>query len=408
MLSQRGVFLFSVALAFLTLFSGAVSAIDAELSDSGTTGTVSVTSASNLYGYEIKMYYTGSVGSATFDGFLGDTTSGTYTRGDYVYVYESKTDGTSSGVTGSGDLFDLTHSGTLQLCRLIAVYGDGTDETVTHDCGPEDSGGGGGSSGGSSGGGGGSVSTGSALTLSANEVNVNAVYQKSKDTTIKLTNPGTTSLTLKVVVTGTLKDHISFPTTITLSPGETRDFTFTIDSSDRRISGTISFVTSSGAELGAVSVAVSVKSPNFLFDTSLAIADRFKQIAEGRKLSFQVNLLEVGVVNQQVDVVATYTVEDFAGNTYLEDSETFSVEHEKEFTKQLATQDLPPGKYVLELEVVYPGAFATSSTQFEVIPAQPVNWTLVGIAAGVGLLAVIVVIWAFRRPAGKLNVKRKK
>ena len=51
----------------------------------------------------------------------------------------------------------------------------------------------------------------------------------------------------------------------------------------------------------------------------------------------------------------------------MQESETFSVLGEKKYSKEFATQQLLPGKYVLSLEIVYPGAFAISSAQFQVV-----------------------------------------
>jgi hypothetical protein len=76
-----------------------VSAIGVSQDDvSATLAQLSVSSASNLYGYEVNFSYSGSVSDVTFSGFLGGTTSSGYlTRRGYLYVYESKLDNTQTG-----------------------------------------------------------------------------------------------------------------------------------------------------------------------------------------------------------------------------------------------------------------------------------------------------------------------
>jgi hypothetical protein len=420
MLSRRGVLVIALLSLFIIGASAFGSAIGASLTNvNDTFVTASISGATNLYAYEIKLYSAGSVGSTSFFNFLGSgTSSGTSKRGSYVYVYESKLDNTLTGVSGSGDVFNISHSGDLELCRLVVVYADGTNESVSYTCntsnatsGGGDTGGGSGSggSGGGGGGGGGAVAS-SPVTFSTKEINTKTIYQKSADNPIKLTNTGTTPITITISATGELKDHAKFLSTITLAPGETKDFVISVDGNKKgTITGTLVFTSSTGQVLGEVSAEINIASANFLFDSSLAIADRFKHLSEGKKLTFQVNLAEVGVQKDKVDVVATYTVKDFGGNSFLEESETLSVQGQKEYTKQLATQHLPPGKYVLGLELVYPGAFATSSAQFEIVPKQPLNMLLiVGVSVFVLVIGGAVVFWASRRRANLLSQLTKK
>ena len=97
----------------------------------------------------------------------------------------------------------------------------------------------------------------------------------------------------------------------------------------------------------------------------LSIGSLYKNIKSGEKLSAQINLKEVAA-SEKVDVVATYVVKDFSGKQYLEESETFFVKGDRDYVKEFDTSNLGPGKYILGLEVFYPGAFATSSSQFNV------------------------------------------
>jgi len=137
---------------------------------------------------------------------------------------------------------------------------------------------------------------------------------------------------------------------------------------------------------------VNVLSEGFLFDSTISLSRRYQTIKLGELLRAQFNLAQVGLPGEQVDVVAVYTIRDFEGNNYFEEKETFAVLGSKEYVKEFFTNNLPIGKYVLGLELVYPGAFASASAQFEVIakrklPADLMNFIFILI------LAVLVVLW---------------
>ena len=64
---------------------------------------------------------------------------------------------------------------------------------------------------------------------------------------------------------------------------------------------------------------------------------------------------------------------------------------------------MPAGKYVLGLEIEYPGAFATSSAQFEVLEMEPLLSTkdsLVYTILTIGiifLVILIIIVWVMKR-----------
>lgn len=386
MLLKRRGFLFVV----LFLFSLA-GVLAASVSMSG--NSASISNAVDLYAYEIKMTYTGGTPTgATFDGFLGaGTSSGTNTRGDYFYVYESKLDNTQIGVSGSGDLFDVTTSGTTTLYSVLLIDSEGGETTLTYYCGDGtcDSGIGettstcsadcpstGGTTSGGGGGSGGSTTQtllpaglASDFTISQNKLNINVVLEETAERTITITNRGSQAAELKVVLEGF--DGFAFvsPVSFTLSPWQQKNVVLKIEAGEKGlIAGKIVFVSGENI-VGETTVIVNVMSENFLFDSTISLPRQYRTISVGETISAQIDLQQVGP-QEKVDVVANYIIKDFSGNNYLEDSETFYVLGEKTFTKEFYTADLPPGKYVLALEIVYPGAFATSSVQFEVLQKE--------------------------------------
>jgi len=165
------------------------------------------------------------------------------------------------------------------------------------------------------------------------------------------------------------------PSSFYLAPGEQKTIKLNIVVGERGlIAGKIRF--KSGADIVAESTTlVNIMSENFLFDSSISLAKKQRTILSGETLAAQIDIEQVGP-QEKIDVVANYIIKDFAGNSYLEDSETFYVLGSKTFSKEFHTEALPPGKYVLGLEIVYPGAFATSSVQFEVLEKSPASQNL--------------------------------
>jgi len=413
----------------LFVFSlGVVSATGVTLSGD----TVGVSSASNLYAYEIKMKYTGTPTGATFDGFLGaGTSSGYNVRGGYLYVYESKLDAAKIGVSGSNDLFDVAPTGSITMVdsalfidntgaeESVTYCGDGTcssalgetTSTCSADCPTATvTPAGGGSSGGS-----GSTTTPIQLSplpdlvVVPEELNINAISEESVERKVTIINSRTEGINLEIVLEGFGEAATASPSSVYLAPGEQKEITLRINVAEKGLmTGKVRF--KSGTSIVAEStVVVNVMSENFLFDSSISLLRQYRVISFGKNLIAQIDLQQVGP-QEKVDVVASYIVKDFAGNSYLEDSETFYVLGDKSFTKEFHTADLVPGKYVLGLEIVYPGAFATSSVQFEVVEKKDLVSSLIGgdmiIIAGL-VAGILVIVLAIVRVVRRGKKRRK-
>ncbi|MEK6898731.1 MAG: hypothetical protein AABW79_01405 [Nanoarchaeota archaeon] len=397
-------FIFS-ALAFgifSLLFLPGVFAIGASLSDSGTFAETSVSSASNLYAYEINFDYSGSYSSPTFAGFLGSGTStGSSARSGILSVYESKLDSTQAGVSGSGLLFNMTHSGDLELRYALFVYANGNEEYVYYN-----------NTGGSSGSttttsGSGSSSTNDeviapntldveqiSLTADTEELSINSIVGQENVRSFRVLFEGGEAITLEISTEG-LEDYITIPSVMTFQPGQERLVAFEIAPVfNGLLTGKIIF-SYNGESVLEVPVVLNVRSENFLFDTTIALSDFDRQVTAGQRLIAQVDLKEVSQ-GDKVDIIATYYVKDYSGNVYFEDSETFFVLGEKSYTKEIITDNLPPGKYIFGLEIVYPGAFATSSAYFEV--KEPFSFinnptAVIVLIVAIGAIAVLVVLY---------------
>jgi hypothetical protein len=414
---KKGV-MFGVLLA-LVFVLGIVSVQGASVSVSDFNSTmkiVSISNADNLYAYEVTLTYTGNAPSqySSSNGFLGAGTSfgGKDNTGTYT-VYESRLDNTKTGVSGSGSLFNITFDpdGSLTLNDALFVGNAGGEEEVSYSSSSSSDttsttttspGGGGGSS---------------AVTIPVEEVSIDITPEaisvdvlegETQRVGITFKNNVDKTYTLTLEQEG-LDEVLNIPNQVILNPG--KEYTINADffGATKKLT-TGSIVVKSGEDVVTrIPVVVNIRSENFLFDASIALGNQFSKRFSGDKITAQIDLKEVRAL-EKVDVVATYVIKDFQGNIYLEESETFFVEGTREFFRDFETSGLKPGRYVLGLEIVYPGAFATSSAQFEVqgnafsgFGDIGIYWYIVG---GIAVLVVVlVVVWALR---GKSKIKRKR
>jgi hypothetical protein len=126
-----------------------------------TYATVKITNASNLYAYEINLDYSGSIINSTPSGFL--VRAGTSemicddncSNGDSVYgmahqssdmpntysFYGSRLDNTATGLNGDGELFNVTHSGSVTLRYALFIDNQANEEYVYYNSSAQNQGG---------------------------------------------------------------------------------------------------------------------------------------------------------------------------------------------------------------------------------------------------------------------------
>jgi len=152
---------------------------------------------------------------------------------------------------------------------------------------------------------------------------------------------------------------------ITIGPGESGDIEFTINAPEKVGIYTGKIIVSSGSTTKEILVVVNVRTDKSLFDVSIKIPKKLKSIRPGSNLEAQIDLLQAGI-KEKMDVVLNYIIKDFTGVVYVEEVESIMVYDQKSFTRSFHTEDLPPGNYVLGLELIYPGGVAVASSQFKV------------------------------------------
>jgi hypothetical protein len=160
-----------------------------------------------------------------------------------------------------------------------------------------------------------------------------------------------------------------------------------------------------------IEVKITVTDQELWFDAEVAIPWDYKIIGEGSSLPVQLNLLPVGL-EQGFDVEAIYTIKDFDGRLWLDESKMFFVNDSYTEKIDFATGNLPDGQYVLELELIYPGGVATSRSSFEVRGAVEgllplTSNRLIYLIFGMGILVLIIASILVIRSYKKIRKHKK-
>lgn len=282
----------------------------------------------------------------------------------------------------------------------IVDTGEGCDDgnTVSGDgcsssCQIEDLGGGGG-------GGGGGITK--KLTVSPEEFTVIMAVNTTQQQTITVTNAGTTSAT--ITVSASMFDLNSNPVDMILI--NTTAFTLQKGAS-KQIKVIFAATEDTGIFTGSIMIgnveipiSINVKSKLLLFDSNIVVLNKDYKVVKGDELKTRVNLIPLGD-QERLDVTLDYTIRDYTGKVYITKKETLLIEERINFDREFDTGSLPIGRYVVGLELRYPGGIAPSSAHFEVVSKAPVTfgtfviWLIVMII--LVLMAIIIIIIYKRR-----------
>lgn len=406
--------LFALVVGVILLCSGVYATPTASVSSINSTfATVYLRNVQNLYGYEVSFDYSGGAGTTGVQQYsiFGTGSSATYgsnLKGSIFSVYGSKLNGNGTGISNNGDTpsFNVTHTnGDISPRYVLFVYNDTTEEYVFFNVTATVPGSTASSSSSSGGGGGGSsepIATTSdevKLKISDDSLNFNLIAGQEGKKEITLSNTGNVAIDVLINSVG-LEGLIPSNFSIYLSPGEERTFEIPVSATTKGLlTGKLIFLFK-GKQIAELPVVINVKSDNFLFDSSVTVSDEYRKIYSGQVLRAQVYLKEV-ISKEKVDVVVNYVIKDFSGKEYLQDSETFFVQDSKSFVKDFSTKDLPPGKYIVGIDITYPGAFATSSAQFEIASRLPDMQNVIVVVLIVAIVLIaLAIIWFARRKTG--------
>jgi hypothetical protein len=226
-----------------------------------------------------------------------------------------------------------------------------------------------------------------------------------------LENIGDSSLSIKIKSTN-LNDMIHFSETeIILGAGEMKEIDLTIIPVKEVGTYVGKIVLSTQYQETQIPVSITIKSEKSLFDVLVKLKDD-QTIFVGEKLNSQVYLLQAGL-QQKEDVTLNYEIKDFEGNVYMRESETIMVYKEKEFIKKFATENLPVGDYVLNVQVIYSGGIAPASAHFQIQESVLVKhsefwaYILVLIAFAIIIFLIVLIIRYKKAIHYHRNIKKR-
>lgn len=239
------------------------------------------------------------------------------------------------------------------------------------------------------------------INVTPTEFNINLVVNTTTERTIRVTNLGTSSLT--VSVTSNLGNHVILGnTSLTIPAGQSADLKviFVALSEPGIFTGTINI----GGR--TVLVALNVKTKFLLFDSNIIVLNKNYQVSQGDELKTRVTIIPLGDP-ERLDVGLFFTIRDYSGKIYLTKSETMLVKELTELDRNFDTGALPLGKYVVGLELRYPNGVAPSSAHFEVIEKRTLIGRMILYLISLILLILIIIllilIWRRRKKKEEEN-----
>lgn len=400
MIGKKEVIVFLIGFAFFIMDLHSVSSVSVSLTSLNSTLTqVRIDDAVNLYGYEVNMLYSNTIDNVRQYNFLtlvsGDSTYGYSTRDSILSVYGSRLDAQKQGVSGSGNLFNITHSdGTLSLSSVLFIFNDSTEQEIFY--------GGDSGSSGSSESEDESVQSDSTVVFDKERFNVNVKQGESKRENLTIENLGDNTAVLDFGISLLANYILLDKESLSISPGgrETLylDFFTSTSSSPGVYTGKL-LVYKGIALINSVNIIFEVEERLPLFDIS-SIIDANEYLM-GDSLATRITMINIGDL-EKADVVLRYSIKDFDGNEYLLREETVGVEGTLEITRIFAIPSfLSYGDYVFatKLTTVKGGQIATSANPFSIVEGSRFDFFELRyylIAGAVFVLLILIGIISYR------------
>ncbi len=240
------------------------------------------------------------------------------------------------------------------------------------------------------------------IAVEPTEINLDMAINTAIDKVIKVTNLGTSQVTVSISQTGLTNMVILGNTSLILAGGETKDLSVRFvapDTADNYVGKII---------IGnkQVSVALNVKTKLLLFDSNIVVLNRDYKVAQESDLMTRVTLVPMGDPDR-LDVTLNYVIKDYGGEIFLTKSETVLVEKTINFRRNFGTGNLPLGKYIVGLELIYPGGVAPSSAHFEIVQKSATDFLgslIFFLIVAILILAIFIIFLIIRRQRKKEQV----
>ncbi|MBL7087031.1 MAG: hypothetical protein ISS28_08080 [Candidatus Cloacimonetes bacterium] len=200
------------------------------------------------------------------------------------------------------------------------------------------------------------------IALNPTEFNIYMEINTNVEKVIRVTNLGTSTVTVSVTQQSLDNNVILGNTSLTISAGQTveLDVVFVALSEPGIYTGRIII----GGKV--VLVTLNVRTELLLFDSNIVVLNEDYKVRQGEQLKTLVTLIPMGDP-ARLDVTLDFVIKDYANRIYLTRSETLLVNEQVQLRRNFDTGNLPTGDYIVGLELVYPGGVAPSSAHFIVI-----------------------------------------
>lgn len=160
----------------------------------------------------------------------------------------------------------------------------------------------------------------------------------------------------------------------------------------------------SGSATKNIPVILEIESKKILFDVTLDIPPKYKEVYAGEDLLLQLTIFNLGDLGK-TDVFITYLIKDFEGKTILTQEDIISVETQASLSRTIKLpSDLAPGDYVAGVQAKYDDLVGTSSDIFRIKARESILYKyLPYILFFLILLIIIIIIIIFKRAHRKLE-----
>jgi len=223
-------------------------------------------------------------------------------------------------------------------------------------------------------------------------------------TSFKITNP--TSSPINFNLNSTLNDLIIFSEDkFSIGAGETKEifitFYTTSDTEPGVYTGNI-FI--SYGKVKKIPVIIEVESKKIIFDVTLDIPSRYRELFAGDDLLLQLTLFNLGEVGR-VDVSVDYLIKDFDGEIIFSQEDTVAVETQASLSRIIKLPSkMKAGDYVAIAQIRYGNTVGTSSNVFTI---KESNFILLYksyfITIVLAIIVIGIIIFVLRRESKNLG-----
>lgn len=264
----------------------------------------------------------------------------------------------------------------------------------------------------SGGGGGATPVTKKDFSISTDLIKVLLKKGESFKTSIVVKNTEKSSQNFEFLLSPSLEEFVSVSETgFTLQGGEEKIVYLNFISSEKTEPGVYTGLLKikTADKTKEVSIIDTIKSYKVLFDISLDIPSKYKELLAGEELLLQTSLFNLGDLGK-TDVKIEYIIKDFEGNILLEESEVVGVETQVSFSKMIKlSSNLKPGDYVAIVQARYDGSLGGSNSVFRIVekkselPTFTPYLLFLAVAGVLSFFMIVFFLLFLRNEKGKLR-----